>query len=96
MHYTNHVLDFIIDDIVEGSTTGFPCVDAFSNKLRVFFDVLGFIGDYPASNAVVDTAGQSAIAPCTHCSFVRSNNTGMSVYAFSTSITSSNSTYRRS
>ena len=93
---TNSVIDLIIEDIVNGSISGFECIDAFGKHVVVFFDIIGFIGDYPAASAVLDVLGHTAISPCTHCSFVRNNSPGMSMYAFTTSITSSNSTYRRS
>ncbi len=93
---TNSVIDFLIDDLVRGSIDGIDCVDAFGQIVRVFFDVMGFIGDYPASSAVVDLKGHNATAPCTHCGFTFNKSTGVSTFAYITSITSCNTAYRRS
>lgn len=92
---TNSVIDHLLDDIVSGSVEGVECVDAFGQQVRVFVDMLGFLGDYPASSAVVDVSGHQANAPCTHCSFHVSKNFGQSRYSFTTSATSGSSTHRR-
>ena len=92
---SNCVLDFIIADLIDGSTNGFECIDAFGERVIVFFDIMGFIGDYPASSAVVDLKGHTATAPCTLCGFVFNKALDMSVYAYTTSITSCNTAYRR-
>lgn len=92
---TNSVIDFIIEDLVTGCTDGFICVDAFGEQVTVFFDIMGFIGDYPASSAVVDLKGHNATAPCTHCGFTFNKSPGMPIYAFTTSVTSRNTAYRR-
>ena len=92
---SNVILDMMINDLVDGCLNGFQCVDALGQKVRCFFDVIGFVADYPASTAVVDTKGHTAFAPCTHCTFHFSRSPFTSKYAFSTSITSCNPTYRR-
>ena len=92
---TNLVIDFLVDDMVKGSIDGFECIDAFGNKVKVFLDIMGFIGDYPAVSAVVDISGHNSTAPCTHCGFVFNKSAGMPVYAYTTSVTSRHSSYRR-
>ena len=49
---TNAVIDHLIDALVSGSLEGVDCVDAFGEQVKVYFDILGFIGDYPASSSV--------------------------------------------
>ena len=93
---TNSVLEFIIEDLVVGSIDGFDCIDAFGEKVKVFFDIMGFLGDYPAASAVVDLNGHMATAPCTLCGFTFNKNPGMSTYAFTTSINCCHTAYRRS
>lgn len=92
---TNSVISFIIDDMVKGCTDGFVCFDAFGERVTVFLDILGFVGDYPASTAVVDLKGHNALSPCTVCGFTINNSPWLTTYAFTTSITSRHSAYRR-
>lgn len=93
---TNSVLEYIIEDLVTGSIDGFDCVDAFGDEVKVFFDIMGFLGDYPAASGVVDLKGHMATAPCTVCGFTFNKKSGMSTYAFTTSISCCNTAYRRS
>lgn len=92
---TNVVLDSIIGDLVTGSISGFDSYDAYGERVRIYLDIMGFVGDYPASSAVVDLKGHNATAPCTHCGFTFNKSTGMSTFAYSTSITSNNNAYMR-
>lgn len=92
---TNFVLNSLVADLVEGSLNGFSSVDAFGTHCICFFDILGFVADYPASSAAVDVKGHTALAPCTHCGFQYSPSIYTSKYAYSTSITSSNSAFMR-
>lgn len=92
---TNYIMNFIIDDLVEGSVNGFTCVDALGETVRCFLEVVGFIADYPASSAVLDLTGHNSYAPCTHCSFHFNRWSHSSKFAYTTSITSRNSSYRR-
>lgn len=93
---TNTVFDFIIPDLVNGSLHGFFCVDAFGNRVKVFFDIMGFLGDYPAASAVVDLKGHNGLAPCSHCGFLCDKSSGSSTYAYTTSVTCRSSAFRRS
>ena len=92
---TNAIIDLLIDDLVSGSVDGFECVDAFGERVKVFLDVMGFTGDYPAASAVVDHSGHNSTAPCTHCGFNFNKSAGMTVYAYTTSVTSRHTSYRR-
>ena len=92
---TNVVLDYLIEDIVQGCLTGFECIDAFGQTVRCFFDIVGFVADYPASTAVVDTLGHTASAPCSHCSFLKVVSDVCSRFAYTCAITSANSSFRR-
>lgn len=92
---TNFVLDFIIDDLVSASLDGIQCVDPFGEQIVCYFDILGFLADYPASSTVVDVLGHTASAPCTHCGFVLLRSLLRSRYAFSTILNSCHSMLRR-
>ena len=92
---TNSVLNYILDDLVSCSTRGVECIDAFGDKVRVYIDVMGYLGDYPASSSVIDVGGHTSNAPCTHCSFHVSRDFLSSKYAFTTSVHSCNTSYRR-
>ena len=90
---TISVLDSIIDELVSGSISGFECFDAFGERVRVYLDVMGFLGDYPASSAVVDLKRHNATASCTPWGFTFNKIMDMYIYAYSTSITSNNNEY---
>lgn len=92
---TNSVIDYIIEDLVSGSIEGFQCVDAYGATVRGFLDIVGFIGDYPSASAVVDLNGHTSTAPCTNCGFNFNKSADLPVYAYTTSVTSRNSSYRR-
>ena len=68
---TNQVLHAIIPDLVKGSTEGVQGLLPNGEKVRIFIDVLGFIGDYTASCHVIDSTTHTVSAPCTLCSFRR-------------------------
>ena len=93
---TNLVFEDIIKDIVDGSVSGVDAVDAYGNDVTIFLEVTGFVGDYPASSAVVDVKGHTSSSPCTHCTFPRKMVLGSSMYAYSTVFHSGHSAYRRS
>lgn len=92
---TNYVLDDIIEDIVEGTVSGFDGEDASGRKVKIFLDVVGFVADYPASSNVLDVMSHAAKAPCTHCTFRHRSAPGDTDYAYSTNIDSSHSSFVR-
>lgn len=93
---TNHVLNHIIPDIVKGATEGFKTVDAGGKQVRMFIEVVGFIGDYPESSKVIDVLHHSARAPCTVCSFRHRTAVSTARYAYSLIIHSQHTSFRRS
>lgn len=92
---TNFILDSIINDLVNGCLNGFDAVDAFGDHVTCFFEVVGFVGDYPASSAVLDVTGHTSLAPCTHCGFQFCSADGVSKFCYTASITSCHSSFRR-
>ncbi len=69
------VFEKLIDDIVQGMTTGFVDYDAEGKRRRIFLDLVGFIGDTPALNQILDTLGHTGSACCHLCRFVRRSST---------------------
>jgi hypothetical protein len=57
------ILQYIIQDIVNCSTTGVRGVDPCGNPVTIFIDVLGYIGDYPAVTHSLDLLGHNSRAP---------------------------------
>ena len=95
---TNFVFDFLIDDFLQGATQGFQAVDHNGRRCVVFTEVVGFVADYPASSAVLDTKSHSAHAPCTHCSFrvlEGPRSVASSRYAHSVSVHSGTTSFSR-
>lgn len=68
---TNEVLHYVIDDIVNATVNGIIGCTPQAQLVRIFMDVVGFVGDYPASSKTVDLIGHVGSAPCTLCSFRR-------------------------
>ncbi len=62
----------IQDDIIRGMTEGFSDYDADGMQIRIFLDLVGFIGDTPAINAALDVLGHTGGACCHLCTFKRS------------------------
>jgi hypothetical protein len=73
---TNVVLQYIVPDLVKCCTTGVQGQDPTANPVKIFIDVLGFIGDYPAISHALDVLGHNSRAPCHLCCFVRQDRTG--------------------
>jgi len=71
---TNAILHEIIGDIVHHSTHGLSMLDADGNHIRVFLDLVAFIGDYPEITNVLDLLGHNSACPCHLCSFKRIPN----------------------
>ena len=67
----NEVLQFIVDDIVQGSIHGLQARTPDGIDVRVFLELVGFVGDYPAAASVIDVVGHVGRAPCSLCSFRR-------------------------
>ncbi len=65
----------IQNDIVKGMTIGFLDYDAYGNSIRIFLDLVGFIGDTPAINSALDVLGHTGGACCHLCKFFRHSHT---------------------
>lgn len=96
---TNFVMDDVIDDLTMCATQGIQAVDVDGLLCRVFIEVIGYVGDYQASSAVVDVMAVGALAPCTVCSFMlNSLRVGArgSRFAFTVHVHSAHSSFSRS
>ena len=95
---TNDVMHFIVDDLVHGTVCGIWGYTPQGQRVRIFLDVVGFIGDYPASSSVTDVIGHTGRSPCTHCSFRRLHREEAqgSRFGYTTNIHAENSAFLRS
>lgn len=62
---SNVVINNVIEDILYCSFHGLSSVDADGAPCRIFLHMIGYVGDYPESPAVIDVMKHSARAPCT-------------------------------
>ncbi|PXF42872.1 hypothetical protein BWQ96_07380 [Gracilariopsis chorda] len=62
---TNEVLLHIIPDLVHSGAERVDGIDAFGDPVKIFTDVVGFVGDYPAAAHTTDVMGHNAAAPST-------------------------------
>ena len=94
---TNHIIQHIIPDIVEGTAHGFPTMDADGNDVVQFLDCVGFTGDYPAISEKLDILRHMSNAPCHVCAFRRYDMSvhGHSMYGYSGSIHSGHPSFSR-
>ena len=79
---TNHVLNLILEDVVQGSTHGIDSIDPFGRKIKIFLDMCSAFGDYVKMSAITNTAGHSATCFCTLCKVQRNRSVGPT-YAYS-------------
>jgi len=61
------VIRALYDDIVTGSTSGFPCTTADGADIQLFLDMVGVFGDTLALNKAIDSASHRSVAPCHLC-----------------------------
>ena len=94
---TNHILEAIIPDIVEGTAHGFPALDADGNETVIFLDCVGFIADYPAVSEALDVLGHMSNAPCHACAFRRYDRSGQghSKYGYTADIHNGHPSFSR-
>jgi hypothetical protein len=95
---TNEVLLRIIPDIVKCTTTGIEGKDANGERVTIFLDIVGYIGDYPAVTHALDVLGHNSRAPCHLCAFLRQDRTGtegLNYYGYSTAVHSRASSFCR-
>ncbi len=69
------VLKEIAEDVIEGMTEGFVEYDSDRKEIRIFLDLVGFLGDTPAINSVLDVLGRTSSARCHLCAMVRRSDT---------------------
>ena len=95
---TNHVLQYIIDDIVTGAREGFTTTDSDGQEVVIFLDCVGYIADYPAITEALDVLGHNSNVPCHLCSFYRYDKSGrgFAAYGYTSDINSSHPSYARS
>ena len=103
---SNHIVTSLIPDIVNCSSVGTSVDLPDGTCLRLFLDVIGYIGDYQAMVHILDVTGVGGVAPCNFCTFKRagtatSDNSDpimheKSTFAYSGSIHSGNLSFRRS
>lgn len=61
---TNHVMDYLISNIMKGATDGFSGEEAERSSIRIFLDVCSFLVDYRSASQVIGVMRHSAGAPC--------------------------------
>ena len=81
------VIDEILSDVKQGMTVGYEDYDANGDKVVIFLDMVGCIGDTPALNQVLDVKGHTAIACCHLCRFRRLDRDEIEVGRGKTKIT---------
>lgn len=65
------MLNELLQDIEIGMKQGYEDYDACGEKVTIFLDLVGCVGDTPAMNGVLDIKGHNAIACCHLCRFRR-------------------------
>lgn len=93
---TNAVTTDLISDLASGSIDKLKCVDFLGEQVKVFFNIIGFIEDYPASTAVVYLKSHTATALCTCCGFTFSKVSCQSAFAYATLVHSCTTLHKRS
>lgn len=63
--YTNKMLDYIIEDVVQCFTLRFDAIDANSERFHVFIRPVCDINDYPEASYVLGTMNHITKAPYT-------------------------------
>lgn len=66
---TNQIIDFLIADIIERIVEGLDNRDAEGNRVRIFLDICGFVGDYFPASEALQVMEHNAGASCTHFTF---------------------------
>ena len=103
---TNDAITAITSDIVESSADGIGVDMPDGSRITLFIDLVGYIGDYPAMNSLLDVTGVAEKAPCNFCTFVRARVGGQdddgdgsriegSSYAYTSAIHSGNLAFHR-
>jgi len=67
----NDALHMVKQDVVTSCTKGIRGTDPYGRSVRIFVDLVGCFGDFPALTSMMDVKGHTADACCTLCSFSR-------------------------
>ena len=95
---SNTVLLRVVEDVVQSCTEGVEISLSDGSKMVIFLDLVAYIGDYPGMVECLDLMGHNALAPCTHCVFIRADverEEENSRYAYNPSVNSADPTFRR-
>jgi len=65
----NDALHMVKEDIVTACTKGISGTDPYGRNVRIFVDLVGCFGDFPALSSMMDVKGHTADACCTLCTF---------------------------
>jgi hypothetical protein len=85
-------------NIVNCTMTGVQEMNAKGEKVTVFLDIVGYIGDFPAVMHALDALGHNSRAHCHLFAFLRHDRTGtegFNYYGYSTSVHSRASSFCR-
>ena len=91
----NQLMLHIIPDLLKASTEGVEGYTPDGESVRIFIDVVGFLGDYLESTHTVDLLGHRANAPCTACSLRKYKGGECSSLGYSSLLHASNSSVLR-
>ena len=94
---SNEVISDLISDIVKCATSGVDIVAPNGQIVRIFVDIVGYIGDFPAVTHVLDTTGHNGTSCCHLCTFLKlGKKHAGSVFAWCLFLTSFNSATAKS
>lgn len=82
----NLIFNSIIEDFLKASTNYVDAVDTYGQKFRIFFEISGFLANYPASSYVLDFLNHNYRYLCMHCTF-RCGKGSVSRYSYSSKST---------
>ena len=92
---TNQVMLHIIPDLVRACVEGIQGRSPGGDEVRIFINVVGFLGDYLESAHGVDFLGHRAKSPCTSCSVPKHKGADRSSLGYTTILHASNSSVLR-
>lgn len=87
---SNEILDSSIPDTTKGTIEGFDSVHAIESRPKIFLNLSGFLGIYPAFSQVLHVLKHMDITPCTYCKFCFKRGTEGPKYSYTTEIQSAN------
>ena len=95
---TSSIIIECLSDLVKACTEGIEAKDSKGRDVRVFLDIVAYIGDYNAVDHILDVLGHCANSPCHLCSFRKlpSSESGPSSYGYSSLVHSRMPSFTRS